>query len=48
MSTPATSTIKINSELIKKIKQLLEANPGYDEDKVIDVIQGDQSLRLKK
>jgi hypothetical protein len=42
------SALKINSDLIKKIKQTLEANPTADESKVLDLLQNDSTLRLKK
>lgn len=42
------STIKINSELVKKIKQFIETNPNADESKVIDTLVNDSTLRLKK
>lgn len=42
------SSLKINSDLVKKIKQTLESNPNADESKVIELLQNDNTLRLKK
>ena len=42
------SALKINSDLVKKIKQTLETYPNADESKVMDLLQNDSTLRLKK
>jgi hypothetical protein len=49
-SNPAPSSLRINPDLVKKIKSILEASPNnkIDEDKIIDLLQNDSSVRLKK